>query len=36
MMEFPDYTTDTLSQMKAHYRAAGGQPSNTRYGWVRV
>jgi uncharacterized protein len=36
LMEFPGYTTDTLAQMKALYHSAGGQPSNTRYGWVRI
>ena len=36
LMEFPEaVTADNLSQMKAQYVAAGGQPSNTRYGWVR-
>jgi uncharacterized protein len=36
IMEFPGYVADTLAQMKAIYRAAGGRPSNTRYGWLRV
>jgi len=36
LMEFPGFTADNLAQMRARYRAAGGQPSNTRYGWVRV
>jgi hypothetical protein len=36
VMEFPGYATDTMTQMGDLYRAAGGQPSNTRYGWLRV
>jgi predicted TIM-barrel fold metal-dependent hydrolase len=35
LMEFPGFEADNLTRMKAHYQAAGGQPSNTRYGWLR-
>jgi predicted TIM-barrel fold metal-dependent hydrolase len=36
VMEFPGYASDTVAQMKQLYRATGGTPSNTRYGWLRV
>ena len=36
LMEFPGLEADNLTRMKAQYLAAGGQPSNTRYGWVRT
>jgi predicted TIM-barrel fold metal-dependent hydrolase len=36
VMEFPGYTGDNLHQMQRLYRATGGMPSNTRYGWVRT
>jgi hypothetical protein len=36
VMEFPGYATDTMAQMRQIYQATGAQPSNTRYGWVRV
>jgi hypothetical protein len=35
LMEFPGYQADNLSRLRAAYQATGGQPSNTRYGWVR-
>jgi predicted TIM-barrel fold metal-dependent hydrolase len=36
LMEFPGFEADNLTKMRAQYEAAGGQPSNTRYGWLRV
>jgi predicted TIM-barrel fold metal-dependent hydrolase len=36
LMEFPGFEADNLNTMRAQYQAAGGQPSNTRYGWLRV
>jgi predicted TIM-barrel fold metal-dependent hydrolase len=36
IMEFPGYTADALSRMRAQYQAAGGLRSNTRYGWIRT
>jgi len=36
IMEFPGYTADNMSKFKEQYQAAGGEPSNTRYGWVRT
>lgn len=40
LLEFPGYpinlTADNLSRMKAQYAAMGAEPSNTRYGWVRM
>jgi predicted TIM-barrel fold metal-dependent hydrolase len=36
LMEFPGFEADNLTTMRAQYQAAGGQPSNTRYGWLRV
>lgn len=35
-MEFPGFTADNLSKTKAGYLAAGPEPSNTRYGWIRT
>jgi hypothetical protein len=35
LMELPGYTSDSLSKLKAQYVAAGAEPSNTRYGWIR-
>jgi len=34
IMEFPGFTADNLTQMRAAYQAAGPRPSNTRYGWL--
>ena len=28
--------SDYMTKLKAKYRAAGAQPSNTQYGWIRV
>ena len=36
LMEFPGFEADNLTTMRAQYQAAGGHPSNTRYGWLRV
>ena len=35
-MELPGFTADNMSKMKENYVATGGEPSNTRYGWVRT
>ena len=36
IMEFPGYTADNLSKVKAQYAALGPRPSHTRYGWMRT
>jgi uncharacterized protein len=36
LMEFPGHAADNLSLMRAQYLEAGGQPSHTRYGWLRL
>jgi predicted TIM-barrel fold metal-dependent hydrolase len=36
LMELPGFTADNMSKMKENYVATGGEPSNTRYGWVRT
>jgi predicted TIM-barrel fold metal-dependent hydrolase len=36
VMELPGFTADNMSKMKENYVATGGEPSNTRYGWVRT
>jgi predicted TIM-barrel fold metal-dependent hydrolase len=36
LMEFPGFEADNLTRMRTQYQAAGAQPSNTRYGWLRV
>jgi uncharacterized protein len=36
LMEFPGYTSDNVSRMKAIYLDAGPRPSNIRYGWLRT
>ncbi len=38
IMEFPGFTSfdDSLSKLRKEYLAMGGQPSNTRYGWIRT
>jgi hypothetical protein len=36
IMEFPGYTADNMSRFRENYVASGGQPSNTRYGWIRT
>jgi uncharacterized protein len=36
ILEFPGYTADNISRMRETYLAAGGQRSNTRYGWIRT
>jgi predicted TIM-barrel fold metal-dependent hydrolase len=35
VMEFPGYTADNFSKARKAYQAWGGQPRNTRFGWVR-
>jgi hypothetical protein len=34
-MEFPGYTADNFSKARKAYQAWGGQPRNTRFGWIR-
>jgi predicted TIM-barrel fold metal-dependent hydrolase len=36
VMELPGFTADNMSKLKENYVATGGEPSNTRYGWVRT
>jgi hypothetical protein len=36
IMEMPGYTADNLSRAKERYAASSAEPSNKRYGWVRV
>src|SRR2546426_4077441 len=36
IMEFPGFTADNMSKFKEKYLASGGEPSNTRYGWIRT
>jgi hypothetical protein len=36
IMEFPGFASDNISKMKSLYAEAGGQRSNTRYGWIRT
>lgn len=36
IMEFPGYVGDNFSKARKAYYAAGGAPSNTRYGWLRT
>jgi hypothetical protein len=36
VMEFPGYTADNMSRLKAKYAELGAAPSNTRYGWIRT
>jgi hypothetical protein len=35
IMEFPGYTADNISKARRAYQAWGGQPRNTRFGWIR-
>lgn len=35
IMEFPGYTADNFSKARKAYQAWGGQPRNTRFGWIR-
>ena len=35
-MEFPGFTADNMSRFKERYIAAGAEPSNTRYAWIRA
>jgi hypothetical protein len=36
VMELPGFTADNMSKLKENYVATGGEPSNTRYGWIRT
>jgi hypothetical protein len=36
VMEFPGYSADNMSRLKERYAQLGGEPSNTRFGWLRV
>jgi hypothetical protein len=36
LLEFPGFTSDNLSKMKARYLAEGAVPDHTRYGWIRT
>jgi hypothetical protein len=33
--QYPPIPTNYVSKLKAKYRAAGAQPSNTQYGWIK-
>jgi hypothetical protein len=35
ILEFPGYTADNFSCAREAYQAWGGQPRNTRLGWIR-
>ncbi len=35
ILEYPPTIADSLGRFKELYAAAGGEPSNTRYGWMR-
>ena len=35
-LEFPGYAADNMSKFKENYAALGSEPTNMRYGWVRV
>ena len=34
LLEFPGFAADNMSRFKERYLATGGEPSNTRHGWV--
>jgi uncharacterized protein len=36
IMELPGFTADNMSKFKDKYVAMGGEPSHTRYGWIRT
>jgi uncharacterized protein len=36
ILEFPGYKNDKMATLKHEYEGAGGQPSHTRYGWIRA
>ena len=36
IMELPGFTADNMSKFKDKYHAMGGEPSHTRYGWIRT
>jgi predicted TIM-barrel fold metal-dependent hydrolase len=36
VLEMPGYTADNMMRLKEKYAALGGEPSHTRYGWIRV
>ena len=36
LLEFPGFTSDNLSKIRAEYLAMGRQLDNTRYGWIRT
>ena len=36
VLELPSTTADNMSRFKENYLAAGAEPSNTRYGWIRT
>ena len=36
IMELPGFTADNMSKLKEKYVAIGGEPSHTRYGWMRT
>jgi hypothetical protein len=36
ILEFPGYADDTFSAARREYLAVGADPSNTRYGWIRI
>jgi uncharacterized protein len=36
ILEFPGFAADNMSRFKEKYLATGGEPGNTRYGWIRT
>ncbi len=36
LLEFPGFTSDSLSKIRSEYLAMGRQLDNTRYGWIRT
>jgi hypothetical protein len=36
LLEFPGFASDNMSRFKRAYAASGGEPSNTRFGWIRA
>jgi hypothetical protein len=36
LLEFPGFAADNMSRYKRAYAASQGEPSNTRYGWIRT
>jgi len=36
IMELPGFTADNMAKFKDQYAAMRGEPSHTRYGWIRT